>query len=341
MLRMLVDTCVWLDMAKTPAQSQNISILLNLRAEKLINFIVPEIVLEEFNRNRDRVITEYAKSITTTLSRAKEIVVQQGARRRTKALYRLFEQADSPIKTPKAVAETAAEQIETLIQAGDVIEVTDAMKIRASDRAMQKKAPFHRDKNSFNDALIIEVYADYIKENSKPHDRFAFVTHNTRDFSDPVGNKLPHPDFADLFSKRKSRYCINIGDALNNMHLKGPLGWFFDTSEQPIRSMTDILDAIEELTEKIWYDRHMVSRHKIEHGIEKLVPKLPDVPWPKRKNLIQQDVWEGALKSAAKVEKRFGKETLGPHSKFDWGMMNGKLSALRWVLGDDWDMLDT
>jgi hypothetical protein len=26
---------------------------------------------------------------------------------------------------------------------------------------------------------------------------------------------------------------------------------------------------------------------------------------------------------------------------FDWGMMNGKLSALRWVLGDDWDMLDT
>jgi hypothetical protein len=34
-------------------------------------------------------------------------------------------------------------------------------------------------------------------------------------------------------------------------------------------------------------------------------------------------------------------ENLDPYSKFDWGMMNGKLSALRWVLGDDWDMLDT
>lgn len=342
MLKMLVDTCVWLDMAKTPSQSKNFDYLLNLRHDKLIDIIVPQIIVDEFMRNRDRVIAEYAKSIATTLSRAKEIVVQQGGKRRSRTLHRLFDDVESPIKTPKAVAEKAADQIETLIKAGDVIPISDAMKMRASDRAMQKKAPFHRDKNSFNDALIIEAYAEYITRVGKPGDRFAFVTHNTRDFSTPNGNsKLPHPDLAALFSKIKSRYFISIGDALDALHLKNAVPWLDDSFEQPIRSTSDISDAIEELIDRIWYDRHMVSRYKIEIGKEKIVAKLPDVPWPKRKNLIQADIWEGALKSAAKVEKKYGKETLGPYSKFDWGMMNGKLSALRWVLGDDWDMLDT
>ena len=41
------------------------------------------------------------------------------------------------------------------------------------------------------------------------------------------------------------------------------------------------------------------------------------------------------------MERKYGKDNLGPYSKFDWGMINGKLSALRWVFGDDRDMLDT
>jgi len=56
---------------------------------------------------------------------------------------------------------------------------------------------------------------------------------------------------------------------------------------------------------------------------------------------IQRDVWEGALKSAKKLEKRIGLKNLGPWDDFEWGMINGKLSALRWVFGDDWDELYT
>ena len=56
---------------------------------------------------------------------------------------------------------------------------------------------------------------------------------------------------------------------------------------------------------------------------------------------IQRDIWEGALKSAKKTEAKYGLKELGPWDDFEWGMINGKLSALRWILGDDWDELYT
>ncbi len=47
--------------------------------------------------------------------------------------------------------------------------------------------------------------------------------------------------------------------------------------------------------------------------------------------------------SGREAEKRFGKKSLMDNMKsdWDWGFVSGKLSALRWVLGDEWDMLDT
>ena len=111
-------------------------------------------------------------------------------------------------------------------------------------------------------------------------------------------------------------------------------------TEEP-RRLTEIVDVIGELIDKVWYNRHQVTRQKIERGKIKIVERET---FPVKNHLrrpIQRDVWEGALKSAAKVEKKYGLKNLGPWDDFEWGMLNGKLSALRWVLGEEWDMLDT
>ena len=55
-----------------------------------------------------------------------------------------------------------------------------------------------------------------------------------------------------------------------------------------------------------------------------------------------RSVWKGAKEAASKVEERHGLEELGPWDDFEWGMLNGKMSAIRWMLGEDWEStLDT
>lgn len=96
-------------------------------------------------------------------------------------------------------------------------------------------------------------------------------------------------------------------------------------NEYETRSDDEVSIAMEELLDKIWYNRHLNLRYRIENYGEYVNP----------------EIWEGALNSACRVEEKYGIENLGPWDDFEWGMLNGKLSALRWFFGDEWDMLDT
>jgi len=91
------------------------------------------------------------------------------------------------------------------------------------------------------------------------------------------------------------------------------------------RRPEEILEAEEEFLDKIWYNRHKILEDKVNNGKAK----------------VDHKIWQGALKSAKRVEEKYGMKELGPWDDFEWGMLSGKLSALRWVLGDEWDMLDT
>jgi hypothetical protein len=140
----------------------------------------------------------------------------------------------------------------------------------------------------------------------------------------------------------KSLYFITLGEALRRIQPEQFADLVVEQEwlEEP-RRLTEIGDAIGELLDKVWYNRHQVTREKIERGKIKIVEKETFPVKDHLRRPIQRDIWEGALKSAAKVERKYGLENLGPWTDFEWGMLNGKLSALRWVLGDEWDMLDT
>ena len=136
-------------------------------------------------------------------------------------------------------------RIEKIFRGSSVIETSNDVKLRASQRAIDRKAPFHRPRNGIEDAILIETYADFVAEQKTAGIRFAFVTHNTKDFSHPsANNKLPHPDIASYLSRIKSLYFITLGEALRRVDptqladLMIEQGW----AEEP-RRLTEIVDV--------------------------------------------------------------------------------------------------
>jgi Restriction endonuclease len=90
------------------------------------------------------------------------------------------------------------------------------------------------------------------------------------------------------------------------------------------RTEAEILEAEQEFFDRVWYGRSMTR-----------------TPEGLRAEGTPEDIIQGMLAARKKVEDRYGAENLGPYDDFEWGMINGKLSALRWMLGDEWDFLDT
>ena len=89
-------------------------------------------------------------------------------------------------------------------------------------------------------------------------------------------------------------------------------------------SLRKLIKEEQKLMDKIWYTRHLCYREKPE--------------WEKLSKHKRHQI----LKSARKVEKEYGKEWLLDYEgDFEWGMVNGKLEMIRWVLFGHHDDLAT
>jgi len=344
MFKILIDTCVWLDLAKDPRHIPVLGVVEEMVKLGMLTLIVPRVLLDEFRRNRERIAKESAKSLSAHFRLVKDAVGKIGGnKRRMRVVLSHLDDVDHKIPIVGGAAVKALDRIEKLLTAPPIIEPCEAVRLHAAQRAIEKKAPFHRDKNAMADAILIETYAECIRDKTASGVRFAFVTHNKSDFSIENGNhKIPHPDFASLFSRIKSLYFINLPEALRRIEpsLVTNIMLEYSWTQKP-RGLTEILEAEDLLFHQVWYNRHWNMRIGIEEGKIKVVDK-ETYPRPAGSpETIEREVLKGALTAARRVQRRYGKKNLGPWDDFEWGMINGKLSALRWVLGDEWDMLDT
>jgi len=106
------------------------------------------------------------------------------------------------------------------------------------------------------------------------------------------------------------------------------------------RKLSKAQEAENLLCNQLWYGRHCLREIAIAEGRLTLVDEQA-YPIDYDNETILRYIWEGAKRSAITVQERYGKENFQPWDDFEWGMINGKLSALRWILGEDWDALYT
>jgi hypothetical protein len=302
-----LDTSVWLDLAVNEAGEPLLGALEALCKQGAIDLVVPQIIRDEFSKNKARVVQDSGRSLSVALDRATGALWKYGNPRRRRKAAEALTDIKHRLDGSLDVTAEAVKRIEKLFTASKWVgSPSDAIEA-ASRRALEKKAPFHTGKNSFADAVIIELYAQLGKA---AIGRSVFVTHNKKDFSLPNGDqRLPHPDIAECFSRIKSRYFIKLVDALRALRPQefAEAMYEHEFTMEPRRA-SEISDAIGELADRVWYDRHMVLRHKVASGKCKVIPRDDFGPKLYRASalgkVIVDDILAGAIRSAERVEKK-------------------------------------
>ena len=184
MVYLLVDTSVWLDLA-TDIDGQKLIVAIRVLAhDGRVTLLVPQIVIDEFGRNRDRVESLMTRSMSANFRRVREEIEAHGqGDGRTAALGEL-DNLTHRVPLIKEIATRNFDDVLDLLANGQRLAPTPDEDTRVIQRALEKTAPFHRGRNSVADGLLIEMFGTAVRgPTADPADRYSFVSANTKDFS--------------------------------------------------------------------------------------------------------------------------------------------------------------
>jgi PIN domain len=327
-LQLLVDTSVWLDLARKRDAQALIVPLRSLKHSGQLTLLVPQLVIDEFDRNRPQAEARVAQSVADRFRELRRDLHEYADPER---LNEWLDEMAHHVPLVSSMTLQNFREVSELLSNGQRLEPSAAEYERVVRRALDQQAPIHLRKNSVADVLLIELYRAHLAR-SDPDQRLGFVTSNHEDFSASRGDRrAPHTDLAELFDSHRSRYVYGV-EGLRAV-LVEDFGDEFEELVQEVRliheeprTFLEILDAEQEFFDKVWHVRHLIRLEQEATGQQQPPPK---------------DIDARATTAARAIEDRYGKENVGPWDDWHWGFANGKLSALRWVLGSEWDFLDT
>ncbi|MFN8287712.1 MAG: PIN domain-containing protein [Chitinophagales bacterium] len=197
MIYLFFDSDVWLNSLKESGEEDNYIDSLEYWIENgHVKILLPENVIDEWKRNRDKKKETFLEDWKSFFNRAKK-VFSGDVVNNLMTPENLNERVEKQLKRVEAIFENYAIKIP----------ITNDYKLKAIELAERKKAPFGQ-KNSIGDAYIFVSIIDYISSNNLSD--CVFVTNNHTDFSHKGDYSKIHPDLEPEFTKLQISYYINL-----------------------------------------------------------------------------------------------------------------------------------
>jgi len=225
MIHLILDTNIWIYFA----EGQHPFVLngiINKVNNKEIILLVNDEIIKEWDRNKENSLDRIKKELQKQIDYAKELksaLNDKDGKEYGKLIGKI---SSSTPEYKKAITERY-NTVDDLIKNKSVnVPITKEHKLKVIDLALKQKAPFHRNKNSVADALILLSSIDYIKENGINNVNYnridvsdsIFISYNSDDFSKDIKgdskNEI-HPDLKPLLDSVGMTYERNFGRILN------------------------------------------------------------------------------------------------------------------------------
>ncbi|PZR16204.1 MAG: hypothetical protein DI539_17895 [Flavobacterium psychrophilum] len=210
--------------------------IIQRRAEEgLLIFLINEIVVEEWKRNKSSTeqqikdLNNKYKSYSEALGSVRNFIGEES----DEMLGPLGIKMEQAFKRKITHLQKHIVDVEDfLLNKTQRIPISNNVKIEATDLALERKAPFIGDKkNSMADALILLSAIEYLKENHRLalpaelmddgieavfYPKSYFVSSNKGDFSSPADKEIIHPDLAPKLAETKTSFYYTLGKLINS-----------------------------------------------------------------------------------------------------------------------------
>ena len=134
MFNVLIDTCVWLKLAEDHKHTPLLQVVENAVDRKEMKLLVPHLVVDEFRRNRARVLKASERSLTGHFQEVRNAVNKVGGdKKKTKLVLAHLAEVNHQLPKLGSPVEGTLDAIEALFAKSEIIEASDAC-ARASCR---------------------------------------------------------------------------------------------------------------------------------------------------------------------------------------------------------------